>query len=190
MPAPSEQHYPIIINLHMFADAGDNDCGTLLAGFFEHQLCHDVGVVVVEMRYRLVGYDKIEGLNQGSHHSHTLLLSKRHEANLAIHLVGYAKALEPRKDGLLVGMLGDAILDLHILKGCELREETQLLEKHADMVAANGYPVANAIGHGVDIVELKATAIVATIAKKIAAESALALSALCFDKIFLAFFEL
>ena len=88
----------------MFADAGDNDCSTLFAGFFEHQLRHDVGVVVVEMRYRLVGYDKVEGLNQGSHHSHTLLLSKRHKANLAIHLVGYAKAFEPRKDGLLVGI--------------------------------------------------------------------------------------
>ena len=137
-----------------------------------------------------IGYDKVEGLNQGSHHSHTLLLSKRHKANLAIHLVGYAKALEPRKDGLLVGMLSDAILDLHILKGCKLRKEAQLLEKHADMVAANGYPVANAIGHGINIVKLQAAAIVATIAKKIAAESALALSTLCFDKIFLAFFEL
>ena len=182
--------FPGVYNLwHVLADAGDDDAGALRLGLVHEDFAHDAAIVVVEMRDGFVGEDEVEGLHEGTHQCHTLLLSERHAPHLGLGLVGDAQHVEPLKY-LFAGLeIGEFVLDFHILKGCQFGKEAQLLEQGADMTHAYAHPLGNTELPGVLVVEQYLSVVVVAIALDIAAESAFPLAALCLDEVEFFFLE-
>ena len=173
----------------MLADAGDDDACALTAGLGHHDVGHEGGVGIVEMRDGLVGQDEVEGLHQGAHHGHTLLLAERHQAHAGVLLVADAEHGEPLLNLPARLMAGELVLDFHVLHGRQLGKEAQLLEQQRDIALADGYPLGGAKTLDVGIVEQDLSAEIVAVALYVAAEGALALAAVGLYEIHFAFLE-
>ena len=66
----------LVGQVHVLADAGDDDSSPLFAGLRRHDIGHDAGIVVVEVTDGFIGEDEVEGLAESAHHCHTLLLAE------------------------------------------------------------------------------------------------------------------
>ena len=131
----------LVWQVHVLADTGNDDSRPLLLGFRHHDVCHDTGVVVVEVTDRCISKDEVERLTECSHHRHTLLLSERHSSNLGIHLVGDTEHIKPFQDLLTALESGNLVLDFYILQSGKLREETKFLKEVADMALSYLHPI-------------------------------------------------
>ena len=173
----------------MLADAGNDNAGSLTMGFAHHYVGHDGGVVVIKMAYWFVNDNKVERLCQRSDHRHTLLLTKRHVANLCIELVGNAKTLKPLFQHALLLKACQVVLYCNILPSRELGKQAQLLKQIADVSTAQVYPLVHRQGFGAGRVKEHAPVIVVTIAHDVAAKRALALAAISFHEVEMALAE-
>lgn len=66
----------VVRQLHVLSDAGDYHPCSLLMCLLDEDIAHNKGIRVVKMADRFVEKNKIVGLNQGTNHSHALLLAK------------------------------------------------------------------------------------------------------------------
>ena len=135
------------------------------------------------MAYGFVKNNEVVGLHQGTHQSHTLLLTERHLAYKRLLLVGYAEALKPCVDGRAVGKRRETVLYLHILPRRKLGKEAQLLKQQTDVTHAHPHPVGCLISSHIVVAKHDAAGIVVTITQQIAAERALAHTACSLNKI-------
>ena len=118
----------------MFTNAGNDNACTLTMSLGHHDVGHNSGIGIIKMTDGLVYKNKIEGLGQGTYHSHTLLLTKRHVGSLGLHFISYTQLLKPRfKCGFCLKMC-KVVLHQHVLPSSEFREKAQFLKKITDMM--------------------------------------------------------
>ena len=154
----------------MVADAGDDDGGALTLCLGHHDLCHHAAVVTVEVADGFVGQQEVEGLAQGTHECHALLLAVAEVAELRGAFVSDAQRLKPLGDVGIALEAGELVLDLHILPSRQLGEEAQFLKDDAEGALAQLRPVVGAQLADVATVESHGAEIVIAVADEIAAE--------------------
>ena len=125
----------------MFPDAGHNHSGTLLHGFFRKDTGHVLGIDFIQVTDRLVHEQEIEWLAKGAYQGHALLLTERHLPYLHIHLIANTQLKEQVLDILFLLETGQGILEHYIFHGGKFRKEALVLEKHAERVLADIYPL-------------------------------------------------
>lgn len=167
----------------MVTDAGNDNASPLTLRLGHHDLCHHTAVVAVEVTDRLVGQQEIEGLAQGAHESHALLLAVAEVSELRGAFVGDAQRLEPLGNLGIALELRELVLDLHILPGRQLGEDAQFLEDDAQRALAQLCPVIGAELANIVAVESHRAEIVVAIANEIAAERGLARTRSSLDEI-------
>ena len=173
----------------MLSDTGHYHACALPFHLFHHHLAHRLRVAAVEMADRLVGKDEVEGLHQRPYHSHTLLLTERHQSHLNVQFVHDAEPLEH----LLYLFSGletrETVLYLDVLECCQLGKESQFLEQITDVLLPDICPVGHSHSLDVLVVEEYLPAVVVAIAYDITAECAFALAAVRLHKVGVAFLE-
>ena len=113
----------LIVQGKMFAYTGDNDSGFLTGSFFHHDLTHHLAVGIIQMTHRFVCQQEIEGLDQSPHHSHTLLLTERQQADRHMKLIGNAQTFEPLLYLGLAFPVGQPVLDFHVFVSSQFRKQ-------------------------------------------------------------------
>ena len=113
----------------MFTDGGGDDGCSLTAYFVHEDVCHYLGVGVVEVGDGFVDEDEVERLAEGTNHGYALLLTEGHASYEAIFLIGNAEAVEPVFYLLALLKVGKTVFYQHILHRGEFGEQTQFLPK-------------------------------------------------------------
>ena len=148
----------------MFTDTGHNHSGTLLHGFFCEYTCHVLGIDFIQVTDRLVHEEEVERLTKGTDERYALLLTEGHLSYLHIHLIADAQLKEHVLDFFLLLETGQGILEHYIFHGGKFRKEAQVLEKHAERVLADIYPLLHTEISDIDSIEPDDALIVVPIA--------------------------
>ena len=129
---------------NFFPDGSDEYACPLAFCFSIQQAGQDLCIAFVQVADRFVQEDEVEGLAQAADEGHALLLAEGQEADLCIGFVGDARGFK-QVAYLLAGFVsGQAVFQLDVFPGGQLREEAQFLEQQAERVASQGGPSGGA----------------------------------------------
>ena len=170
-------------------DAGYEDASSLATGLVHHDLAHHPAVLFVEMTDGFVGKQEIEGLAQSPDERHTLLLSEAHAAESGIFLLADSEGAEPGRDVGITLVVGQLVLDLHVLPGGQFRKQAKFLEHVAEGTLAQSRPTGIAQLTDIASVEGDSAAVVFTIAAEVGAERGFSRSGGGFYQVEVAAFE-
>ena len=96
----------------MLSHTGEQKTSSLGLHLTQEDICHRLAVSLIQVADGFVGQQEVEGLHQGSHQGHALLLSEAHAAYGYMHLVGYAQPLKPFLDFFVRLEVRQAVLDV------------------------------------------------------------------------------
>ena len=137
----------------MFANRCCDNRSTVARGLTKENVAHNVAILVIQMRDRLVEEDEVIRLAERTDKRHTLLLAEGHTVHTRVELIADTQLLEQLLNLLEPLVVGDVVLNLDILKGGQLTKELQILEEYADMALANLTPTLCV--EGVDILAIE-----------------------------------
>ena len=137
----------------MFANRCCDNRSTVARCLTKENIAHNVAILVIQMRDRLVEEDEVIRLAERTDKSHTLLLAEGHTVHTRVELIADTKLLEQLLNLLEPLVVGDVVLNLDILEGGQLTKELQILEEDTDMALANLTPTLCV--EGVDILTIE-----------------------------------
>lgn len=154
----------------MFANRCCDNRSTVARGLTKENVAHNVAILVIQMRDRLVEKDEVIRLAEGANKRHTLLLAEGHTVHTRVELIADAQLLEQLLNLLEALVVGDVVLNLDILEGGQLTKELQILEEHADMALANLTPTLCVEGADILAIEEYCATIVTALTIEVAAK--------------------
>lgn len=137
----------------MFANRCCDNRSTVARCLTKENVAHNVAILVIQMRDRLVEKDEVIRLAERTDKRHTLLLAEGHTVHTRVELIADAQLLEQLLNLIEPLVVGDVVLNLDILEGGQLTKELQILEEYTDMALANLTPTLCV--EGVDILTIE-----------------------------------